>query len=99
MVAGIPSASDYQATPYEVINLGNNQTVSLNEMIAGLQRSLNVRAARTRMPEQPGDVPQTWANIEKARTLLGYEPKISYEEGVGRFAHWLTLNRSTPLVT
>ena len=49
-------------------------------------------AARTveRLPEQPGDVPQTWANIEKARRLLGYRPETSLLEGVQRFAEWMT---------
>ena len=40
-------------------------------------------------PEQPGDVPQTWASVEKAQRLFGYEPKTSFQEGIGRFCDWL----------
>jgi UDP-glucuronate 4-epimerase len=90
IVRGTRSAMEYTATPYEVINLGNTQTVSLREMIAGLERALGVTATLTVMPEQPGDVPTTWASIDKARALLGYAPTTSYEEGVAEFAKWLT---------
>ena len=73
---------------YEVVNLGNNQTISLMEMIRGLEGALNKTASINWMPEQPGDVPQTWANVEKAMTLLAYEPHTSYREGVKKFAEW-----------
>ena len=89
IVSGIRSAIEYDKTQYEVVNLGNNQTVSLNEMISGLEEALGVRAQRKMLPEQPGDVPQTWANIEKARRLFGYAPSTSYQEGVRRFVEWL----------
>jgi UDP-glucuronate 4-epimerase len=89
IVSGIRAAIGYRATMYEVINLGNNQTISLREMIDGLEAALGMRAARQPLPEQPGDVPQTWANVEKARALLGYEPHTRYEDGVRRFVSWL----------
>jgi UDP-glucuronate 4-epimerase len=89
VIAGVRAAIEYTTTKYEVINLGNNQTVSLTEMIAGLESALGVSAKLERLPEQPGDVPQTWANIEKARRLLGYEPKTTYVQGVRRFVEWL----------
>jgi UDP-glucuronate 4-epimerase len=82
---------EYTRTPYEVINLGNNQTVSLSEMIEGLERALGVRAEITRLPEQPGDVPQTWATVDKAARLFGYAPHTSYANGVTKFAEWLTV--------
>jgi UDP-glucuronate 4-epimerase len=89
VIRGVRSAMDYSGSPYEVINLGNTRMVSLREMIAGLERVLQTKATLERLPEQPGDVPQTWANVDKARTLLGYQPATTYEEGVSRFAHWL----------
>jgi UDP-glucuronate 4-epimerase len=72
-----------------VINLGNTRTVKLSEMVAGLERALGVSARIERHPEQPGDVLQTWASIDKARALLGYNPETPYEQGVQRFADWL----------
>jgi UDP-glucuronate 4-epimerase len=62
-------------------------------MIEGLEAALNVQAAIVPMPEQPGDVPQTWASIDKARTLLGYAPKTTYSEGVREFIDWLSRTR------
>lgn len=90
IIGGVRSAMEYKATPFEVINLGNNQTVTLTEMIAGLESALGVRAHIERHPEQAGDVPQTWASVEKAAALLGYAPTTSYRAGVARFAEWLT---------
>ena len=93
IIAGVRAAMAYDGTPYEVINLGNNQTLSLSDMIAGLETALGVPARIERFPEQPGDVPQTWANVEKAGRLLGYAPKTSYREGVQRFVDSLRLER------
>jgi UDP-glucuronate 4-epimerase len=89
VIDGICAAMTYDGSPYEVINLGNNRTVTLNEMIAALESVLEVRAIIDRQPEQPGDVPQTWANVDKARALLGYEPRTTFPEGAARFAKWL----------
>ncbi len=93
IVAGVRAAMAYDGTTYEVINLGNNQTLSLSDMIAGLETALGVPARIERFPEQPGDVPQTWANVEKAGRLLGYAPKTSYREGVQRFVDSLRSER------
>ena len=90
IVAGIRGAMRYEQTPFEVVNLGNDHTVSLAEMVRALEQVLGRRAVVERLPEQPGDVPQTWANIEKARRLFGYRPKTSLLEGVQRFAEWMT---------
>jgi UDP-glucuronate 4-epimerase len=94
IVSGVRAAIEYTASPYEVINLGNNQTVTLAEMIEGLEHALGLRAIIDRQPLQPGDVPQTWANIDKASKLLGYRPTTSYADGVKKFADWL--RTSTP---
>jgi UDP-glucuronate 4-epimerase len=89
IVSGVRAAMEYAGTPYEVVNLGNNQTVSLSEMIETLERALGVRAITTRLPEQPGDVPQTWANVDKAAALFGYKPHTRFEHGIRKFAEWL----------
>lgn len=89
IVSGIQGAMAYDRSAYEVVNLGNNQTVSLTEMIRALEEALGVTAVLDRQPEQPGDVPQTWADVEKARELFGYAPKTPFPEGVRKFVGWL----------
>jgi UDP-glucuronate 4-epimerase len=89
IVAGVQAAVDYDRTRYEVINLGNDRTVTLTQMIAELERALSVEARIDRQPEQPGDVPQTWASIDKAAALLGYQPKTAFPAGIDRFCEWL----------
>jgi len=89
IVHGVCRALAYDRTQFEVINLGNNQTVTLIEMVRGLEEALGVPAAINWQPEQPGDVPQTWANVDKARRLLEYDPSTPYREGVRRFVEWL----------
>lgn len=89
VVQGIRAAMEYSGSRYEVINLGNNRTVSLMEMIRTLEKVLNRRAKLDILPPQPGDVPQTWADISKAGRLLGYNPTTCFEEGLAQFAQWL----------
>ena len=88
-VTATRAAMDYEATLYEIINLGNDRTVSLDGMISAVETALDQRARRTSLPAQPGDVPHTWADITRARELLGYEPSMSFEAGVRLFAEWL----------
>jgi UDP-glucuronate 4-epimerase len=88
IISGVSAALTYDRTAYEVINLGNNRTLTLREMIAGVERALGTTARIDWLPEQAGDVPQTWARIDKARELLGYDPQTTYEEGVTRFVEW-----------
>jgi UDP-glucuronate 4-epimerase len=88
IVAGIRSAIHYDRSRYEVINLGNNATVTMLEMIRTLEEAFGTQATIDWKPSQPGDVPQTWANLAKARDLLGYEPRTPFKEGIQRFAEW-----------
>jgi UDP-glucuronate 4-epimerase len=96
IVAGVIAALHYDASEYEVINLGNNHTVSLSELIAALETALGRKADVKRMEEQPGDVRQTWANTEKAGRLLGYHPATRLEDGLRRFAEWLAQADGAP---
>jgi UDP-glucuronate 4-epimerase len=89
IVSGVLAAIEYTGSSYEIINLGNNQTLTLLEMIRGLEDALGMVATIDRQPDQPGDVPQTWADIDKARRLLGYAPRTPYATGVRRFVDWL----------
>jgi UDP-glucuronate 4-epimerase len=95
IVTGVMSALRYTDSQFEVINLGNNNTVTLLEMIHGLETAIGNPASINWQPEQPGDVPQTWANVAKAGALLGYEPRTPYSIGVRRFAEWFARQASS----
>ena len=73
---------------YEIFNLGESQTVMLSRLIELLERSLGKKAVIDHHPTQPGDVPITYANIDKARAKLGYNPKVKIEEGIPKFVEW-----------
>lgn len=88
IVKGVLAAMEYSATNYEVINLGNNRTVSLNEMIETIEEVLGVKAKRETKPLQAGDVPQTWASVEKSQARLGFRPNTPFKDGVKAFAEW-----------
>jgi UDP-glucuronate 4-epimerase len=88
IIAGVRAAIDYDASDYEVFNLGESQTVELNELIALLEKELDRHAVIDRQPMQPGDVPQTFADITKARRQLGYDPQTKIEDGIRRFVEW-----------
>jgi UDP-glucuronate 4-epimerase len=88
IIAGVRAALDYEASRFEVINLGESRTVELRELISLLERELGRAAVIERQPLQPGDVPQTYADISKARRLLGYDPRTPIEEGIRRFVEW-----------
>jgi len=89
IIAGVISAINYRRTRYEVINLGSYRTVTLMEMIATLEEALGRRANLVKSPEQPGDVPITYADIAKARDLLGYDPQFPFASGIREFVAWL----------
>jgi UDP-glucuronate 4-epimerase len=88
IIAGVRAAMDYGASAYEVFNLGESRTVELRELIALLEGELGQRAVIDRQPPQPGDVPQTFADVSKARRLLDYDPQTPIEEGIRRFVEW-----------
>jgi UDP-glucuronate 4-epimerase len=73
---------------YEIFNLGESETVKLSYLIALLEKALGQKALLDRQPPQPGDVPITCANIDKARAKLGYHPRIKIEEGIPKFVAW-----------
>ena len=91
IIDGVMAAISYDKTNYEVFNLGESRTVELNELISLLEKELDAHAIIDRQPPQPGDVPQTFADISKARALLGYDPKTQIEEGLHRFVEWFRM--------
>ncbi|MGI8997092.1 MAG: GDP-mannose 4,6-dehydratase [Pyrinomonadaceae bacterium] len=94
IISGVRAAIDYTATGFEAINLGESRTVELRELIALLEKELGRESLIDRQPLQPGDVPQTYADISKARQLLGYNPQTQIEEGIRRFVNWFKVQSS-----
>lgn len=92
---GVRSAVDYTKSSYEVFNLGESQTVELRQLISLLEKELGREAKIDWQPVQPGDVPQTFADVTKARQLLRYNPQIKIEEGIRRFTRWFLQNQET----
>jgi UDP-glucuronate 4-epimerase len=88
ILQGVMAAIEYDATPFEVINLGESQTVTVNRMIELLEEALGRKAIIERHPPQPGDLPLTHADITKARKLLSYRPTTPMETGIKKFAEW-----------
>lgn len=74
---------------YEVVNLGESRTVALRELVDLLARALEVEPRIEWRPTQPGDVDRTFADVSRARALLGYHPTTPIEEGIPRFVEWL----------
>ena len=73
---------------YEIFNLGNSESVELMELIGIMEEELGIEAKKNFLPLQPGDVPETCANIEKTKKMLGYNPKTSIRTGIRRFLSW-----------
>ncbi len=73
---------------YEIINLGESDAISLNNMVQTIERYLNKKAIIDRLPMQPGDVKRTYANIDKAKELLGYKPTTKFDDGIEKFIKW-----------
>lgn len=92
IVSGILAALQHDHL-FEVFNLGNSHPVPLNQMISTIEKALGRSAEIRRLPDQPGDVPITYADITKANRMLGYEPRVSFEEGIRRFVDWYTRMR------
>lgn len=89
IIAGIRAAMEYQDSLYEIINLGSHHTVTLLQMVKTLAEAMGIKPTLRFLPDQPGDVPQTYATVLKARKLLGYQPTTSFREGIEHFVSWL----------
>jgi UDP-glucuronate 4-epimerase len=98
IVTGVVAAIERVAPgQYELFNLGGTQTVALHELVALIERVVGKTAIVERRPLQPGDVPVTYANVDRARAVLGYQPTTPPEVGVARYWEWL--RRSGRLTT
>ena len=88
IIQGVRASIDYNGSKHEVFNLGESDTVELVRLIELLENSLGEKAVIDRQPMQPGDVPITFADISKAKRLLGYDPKTKIEDGIPKFVEW-----------
>jgi UDP-glucuronate 4-epimerase len=79
---------------YETLNLGENQVVTLNEMLGGIEQELGKSAIKKNLPLQPGDVQKTNADIQKAQNLIHYYPKTKYQNGIKKFMEWFLRNNN-----
>jgi UDP-glucuronate 4-epimerase len=78
---------------YEIINLGESEVITLNEMITTLENTLNLKAKINQLPMQQGDVQRTNADITKAKKLFGYAPKTNFQNGIKTFMEWYLRNQ------
>jgi UDP-glucuronate 4-epimerase len=88
IVQGVIAAMQYDQTGFEIINLGNHYTISLKELIESVEEVTGKKANIEQLPEQPGDVSKTFADISKAKLLLGYNPQTNLKEGLKKFYDW-----------
>ena len=89
------SALEYEGPRFDIFNLGESDTIQLKDLIAAIENALGKKARINQLPEQPGDMPLTCADISKARELLGYNPTTKFSEGLPSFIDWFLRNQTT----
>ncbi len=89
IITGIRAAIQYAQSTHEIFNLGESRTIELNYLIKLLEENLGRRATIEKCAMQAGDVPQTFADITKARKLLNYNPQTEIEMGIRKFTAWI----------
>ena len=76
------------SAPWRIYNIGNNNTVELNDFISTLEDALGMKARKELLPMQPGDVESTWANIDDLTAATGFAPSTPLSQGIARFVDW-----------
>ena len=97
IVKGVLSAINYERSMFEIINLGNNYSVSLQDLVNNVEEVVGKKARIDYQKEQAGDVPQTFADITKAKHLLNYQPTTQLTDGLESFYDWFLKNKETLL--
>jgi len=93
IIQGTMAALKYDGPRFDIFNLGESDTIQLKDLIAAIENAIGKKAKINRLPEQPGDMPLTCADISKARKLLGYNPATRLSDGLPQFIDWF-LKRS-----
>jgi UDP-glucuronate 4-epimerase len=88
VIQGTMAALEYDGPVFDIFNLGESDTVQLKDLIVAIENALGKKAKINQLPEQPGDMPLTCADISKARKLLGYNPTTKLNEGLPKFIDW-----------
>jgi UDP-glucuronate 4-epimerase len=88
IIQGVMSALQYEGPLFDIFNLGESETIQLKDLIAAIENALGRKAKINQLPEQPGDMPLTCADISKARKLLGYNPTTPLSVGLPKFVDW-----------
>jgi len=88
VIQGTMAALEYEGPLFDIFNLGESETIQLKDLIVAIENALGKRAKINQLPEQPGDMPLTCADISKARKLLGYKPTTRLSEGLRNFIDW-----------
>lgn len=88
IIQGTMAALKFEGAMFDVFNLGESETIQLKDLIAAIENALGKKAKINQLPEQPGDMPLTCADISKARKLLGYNPKTEFSDGLPKFVDW-----------
>src|SRR6266550_844789 len=95
IIQGTMAAFNYDGPLYDVFNLGESQTTQLKDLILAIENAVGKKAKINRLAEQPGDMPRTYADITKARKLLGYNPTTKLSEGLPKFVEWFLRTQRT----
>jgi UDP-glucuronate 4-epimerase len=93
IVSGIERSMEVGFSGWEILNLGRSEPVVLMDMIQLIEKYLGKKAKIEHKPFQTGDMPYTYANIERAQKLLGYEPNYSFEQGIKNFVEWFVAQK------
>jgi UDP-glucuronate 4-epimerase len=93
-ILALKSLGNSSKPNFEIINLGGHEIITVNNLMHMVEQEVGHKARVAYGPLHPADVLANWANVEKAKRLLGWEPKISLSEGVGRLVNWYQAERS-----
>jgi UDP-glucuronate 4-epimerase len=88
VIHGTMAALKYEGPLFDIFNLGESETIQLKDLIVAIESALGKKAKINRLPEQPGDMPLTCADISKARKSLDYNPSTKFSEGLPKFIDW-----------
>lgn len=88
IIDGVVAAADYDQSEFDIFNLGGSATTTLRELIAMIEAATGKQATIEQLPEQPGDVPRTFADISKAKECLGYAPRTPIIDGIKKYVEW-----------